>query len=69
MLAPEAIFLTGGVAKAGHLLLDAAKNALGGSLPPQCDVDLRLSEMNDDFAAARGAAALCMKNYCDKARF
>ena len=69
MLAPEAIFLTGGVAKAGHLLLDAAKNALGESLPPQCDVDLRLSEMNDDFAAARGAAVLCMKNYLDKARF
>lgn len=69
MLAPEVIFLTGGVAKAGHLLLDSAKNTLVESLPPHYNVDLRLSEMNDDFAAARGAAVLCVNNYWDKARF
>lgn len=63
MLDPEAIFLTGGVAKAGNMLLIPAQNALRESLPQQYDVELKLSELNDDFAAARGAAAMYLNKY------
>ena len=63
MLDPEAIFLTGGVAKAGNMLLIPAQNALRESLPRQYDVELKLPELNDDFAAARGAAAMYLNKY------
>ena len=63
ILDPEAIFLTGGVAKAGNLLLVSAQNTLRESLPRQYDVELKLSELNDDFAAARGAATMLLNKY------
>ena len=63
ILDPEAIFLTGGVAKAGNLLLVSAQNTLRESLPRQYDVELKLSELNDDFAAAKGAATMLLNKY------
>lgn len=59
ILDPEAIFLTGGLAKAGDLILWPTDHAMRESLLKiYADVKLELSQINDDNAAVRGASAL-----------
>ncbi len=59
----EAIFLTGGVAKANELILNPVKRAVNDSLPSRYhNIKIEISEINDDFAAARGAATMIFFN-------
>ena len=59
ILDPEAIFITGGLAKAGDLILEPTEKAMRASLLRiYGDVKLALSQINDDNAAVRGASAL-----------
>lgn len=59
VLDPEAIFLTGGLAKAGDLILWPTDHAMREALLKiYSDVKLELSQINDDNAAVRGASAL-----------
>ena len=59
ILDPEAIFITGGLAKAGNLILEPTEKAMRASLLRiYGDVKLALSQINDDNAAVRGASAL-----------
>jgi len=59
VLDPEAIFITGGLAKAGNLILAPTERTMRASLLRiYGDVKLALSQINDDNAAVRGASAL-----------
>lgn len=63
---PEAIFLFGGIAKAGDFLLDAARESLDNNLLNifRGTVKLLPSALNDRNGAILGAAALARKEYC-----
>ena len=57
---PEAIFLFGGLAKAGDILIEATKRAFNKYLYPgyKGKIDIKLSELMDKNAAVLGASAL-----------
>lgn len=55
---PEAIFLSGGLARSGDLLLTPTRDALLANLHPLFGVDLHISELLERNGAVLGAAAL-----------
>lgn len=57
---PEAIFLFGGLAKAGDILIEATKKSFNEHLYPgyKGKIEIRLSELMDKNAAVLGASAL-----------
>lgn len=67
ILSPEAVFLFGGVSKAGEILLAPARQALSANLLHifQNTVQLLPSALNHRNAAVLGAAALAWKSYPD----
>lgn len=62
LFSPEAIFLFGGLTRAGDLLLNPARKALNECLLPifKDSVKLELSSLNEDNAAILGAGALIL---------
>ena len=60
----EAVFITGGVANAGEFMIETVRNAIYESLPNSYhNIIIKLSEINDDFAAAKGAASMILSDY------
>lgn len=67
-LSPEAIFLYGGIASAGDVLLDPVREALEANVLPifRGRTRIMLSAMHGKSAAILGAAALAWKTFCVK---
>ncbi len=61
---PQAIFLYGGLARSGDLLLSPTREALNRNLHGLfCGVDLQISGLGDDTGAVLGAAALAFHEW------
>jgi glucokinase len=67
-LSPEAIFLYGGIADAGSVLLEPARKALDANVLPifKGRTRIALSGLHGKSASILGAAALAWKTFCTK---